>query len=66
MVDGQMVMSGEVLSGQIERITWTPLTDGNVRQHWQQSTDQGETWVTVFDGMYQPVTFAVSSDTAPS
>lgn len=54
MVDAEMVMFGEVRSGQSERITWTPLAGGCVRQHWQQSTDQGESWVTVFDGTYRP------------
>ncbi len=37
----------------IDRITWTPLPDGRVRQHWQASTDDGETWSDVFDGYYQ-------------
>ena len=53
LVDGEMVMSGEAQSGQIEKISWTPSPDGSVRQHWQQSTDQGATWVTVFDGIYR-------------
>ncbi len=38
----------------IERITWT-LMDANpdqVRQHWQWSID-GETWNTIFDGIYK-------------
>ncbi len=54
VVDGEMVMTGEVRTGQIEKISWTPAADGTVRQHWQQSTDQGTTWVTVFDGTYKP------------
>jgi hypothetical protein len=54
VVDGEMVMSGEPISGQIEQLTWTPRPDGSVRQHWQQSTDQGSTWLTVFDGIYTP------------
>ncbi len=36
-----------------ERITWTPNADGTVRQLWEQSTDSGRTWVTVFDGLYR-------------
>ena len=36
----------------INRITWTPNGDGSVRQHWQASKDGGETWSTVFDGLY--------------
>ena len=37
----------------LDRITWTPLEDGRVRQHWQASTDNGVTWSEVFDGYYQ-------------
>jgi hypothetical protein len=35
-----------------ERIAWTPLPDGAVRQHWERSEDDGKTWATVFDGRY--------------
>lgn len=35
-----------------QRITWTPLTDGRVRQQWEATADGGETWTTVFDGYY--------------
>lgn len=35
-----------------QRITWTPLADGAVRQHWERSPDEGATWTTVFDGRY--------------
>ena len=37
------------------RITWTPLEDGRVRQHWQLSRDDGATWTTAFDGLYSRV-----------
>ena len=53
VIDGEMVMSSEAQSGQIEKISWTPAADDSVRQHWQQSTDQGVTWLTVFDGIYK-------------
>lgn len=53
LVEGSMVMSGTVEAGRLERITWTPETDGSVRQHWQQSDDDGATWSTVFDGSYR-------------
>ncbi|MGB5484314.1 hypothetical protein [Parasphingorhabdus sp.] len=36
----------------INRVTWTPNTDGSVRQHWQASSDDGSSWSTVFDGLY--------------
>jgi hypothetical protein len=35
-----------------QRITWTPNTDGSVRQHWQTSEDGGKSWSTAFDGKY--------------
>ena len=34
------------------RGTWTPLEDGRVRQHFEQSQDHGKTWSTWFDGYY--------------
>jgi len=34
------------------RGTWTPQKDGVVRQHFEQSPDQGATWSTWFDGYY--------------
>jgi len=51
-----MVLTGEhEVRGRrlIDRITWTPKADGSVRQHWEQSTDGGKTWVTAFDGRYR-------------
>jgi hypothetical protein len=57
LVDGSMQLSGERTDAKgrtlIDRITWTPLEDGRVRQHWQASTDDGVTWSEVFDGYYQ-------------
>jgi len=35
-----------------ERVTWTPLEGGNVRQFWESSTDGGATWAIQFDGLY--------------
>ena len=35
-----------------ERITWTPLDGGKVRQLWESSTDGGATWTSQFDGIY--------------
>lgn len=57
---GSMVLSGEVLSTRqpgttvLHRITWEPLEDGRVRQHWEASRDDGETWGTLFEGFYAP------------
>ncbi len=36
----------------VQRITWTPLDDGRVRQHWESTTDGGKSWTTAFDGIY--------------
>lgn len=54
---GEMVLSNRntpyyQAGAAINRITWTPNRDGSVRQHWQASSDGGETWRTVFDGLY--------------
>lgn len=35
-----------------QRITWTPLADGSVRQLWEKSDDDGASWTPVFDGRY--------------
>ncbi|MDH3405238.1 MAG: DUF1579 domain-containing protein [Acidobacteriota bacterium] len=53
--DGAMVLSGtgktRAGAALFHRITWTPLADGRVRQHWQTSTD-GEAWSDAFLGFY--------------
>lgn len=36
-----------------ERMTFTRLPDGRVRQHGERSTDQGKTWSTTFDLVYK-------------
>ncbi|MBB5206220.1 hypothetical protein HNQ51_003565 [Inhella inkyongensis] len=54
--DGQMVLEGQGRDpqgrAQRQRISWTPNTDGTVRQHWQTQV-AGEDWVTAFDGLYR-------------
>lgn len=61
LIDGGLVGGAMVLTGDRpaadgspvrHRITWTPLPDGRVHQHWQASRDAGATWTTVFDGTY--------------
>ena len=51
-----MVLKGEWISPDGSKIllngTWTPLEDGRVRQHFVQSTDNGDNWSTWFDGYY--------------
>jgi len=57
IVDGSMVLEGTTPDKggnfQRQRIRWTPLSDGSVRQHWESSADDGATWTTVFDGTYR-------------
>ena len=55
--NGRMVLQGDSKSRAGEalrnRITWTDNPDGTVRQFWEVSKDQGETWQTAFDGLYK-------------
>jgi hypothetical protein len=37
-----------------DRITWSPVAGGKVRQVWEQSADEGKTWTVAFDGTYSP------------
>lgn len=58
--NGSMVISGErrTLAGAvlIDRITYTPLPGGHMRQLWELSFDLGQTFPTVlFDGHYTPL-----------
>lgn len=52
-----MVLEGEQPGPQggkqTNRITWTPNSDGTVRQLWEISTDAGKSWSTAFDGLYR-------------
>lgn len=53
--DGAMQMTGA--SGPPDRpvanrISWSLVSDGTIRQHWEVSTDGGQTWKTAFDGRY--------------
>ncbi len=57
---GEMVLTGTELRttprGKVlDRITWTPLPDGRVRQSWDISADRGATWMHAFIGFYHPV-----------
>lgn len=42
-----------MMSDGADQITWTPLGDGRIRQHWQVSNDEGKTFSTAFDGYYE-------------
>jgi hypothetical protein len=53
--DGAMVMNGVIKGSKgtyLNRITWTPLPEGKVKQEWAISTDDGATWKTSFAGIY--------------
>lgn len=47
------IIKNEAGENRLNRITWTPLLNGNVRQHWEVSEDGGLEWKTVFDGLYK-------------
>ena len=54
--DGRMRLEGEGLTAKgpmRNRITWTPLPDGTLRQFWEISTDGGKSWQVSFDGTYR-------------
>jgi len=52
----QMVLSGRATGPGggtvLNRITWTPVGEGKVRQLWESSSDDGTTWTVQFDGLY--------------
>lgn len=54
--DGKMVLEGEQKQADgktvLNRITWTPLDAGKVRQRWDTTTDGGKNWTVQFDGIY--------------
>jgi hypothetical protein len=61
-LDGGLVDDAMVLQGQrparggsgmaLHRISWTPNSDGSVRQLWEASNDDGQSWTVLFDGLY--------------
>jgi hypothetical protein len=55
-VGASMVLASPAgAAGPAQRITWTPLPDGRVRQFWEQSSDGGLTWKAAFEGFYSRV-----------
>jgi tetratricopeptide (TPR) repeat protein len=53
--EGKMVLVSEATANgkrTLNRMTFTKLPDGNVRQHGEASTDDGKTWSTTFDFKY--------------
>lgn len=62
--DGSLVLLADTRTKKGEpaltRLTFTPLADGRVRQHFEQSTDGGRTYVTTVDLYYQRIADAAS------
>jgi hypothetical protein len=60
IVGDRMVMSGKVPAATggfvLHEISWQPLADGAVRQHWRSSSDNGATWQDLFVGIYRKKT----------
>jgi tetratricopeptide (TPR) repeat protein len=52
LADGAMVLQSPAGVKPRNRWTWSKVEGGKVRQHAEQSTDDGATWQTVFDGLY--------------
>jgi hypothetical protein len=53
---GAMILSGEAKTAKgtlLNRITWTPLPEGKVKQEWTTSSDHGRTWQMSFVGIYE-------------
>jgi hypothetical protein len=53
---GAMVLVGEskgTRGTNINRITWTPLPDGKVKQEWATSSNSGASWQISFQGTYE-------------
>ena len=53
---GNMVLFSDPKSSgtpRLDRVTWKPLPENEVRQTWEISKDEGETWIVVFDGIYR-------------
>ena len=55
LVDGKMVLDSESMQNGkkvIARMTYSKLPNGDVRQHGENSSDEGKTWTTSFDFIY--------------
>ena len=61
-IRGGLTNDGMLLEGQLHYVAngttvpfrglWTPMEDGRVRQFFEQSTDEGESWAPWFEGFY--------------
>lgn len=46
-------MPGSAPPGTRTRMSFTPNSDGTIRQLWESSADEGKTWTPLFDGIYR-------------
>lgn len=56
LIEGSMVLEGDrpAADGVVrDRIRWTALRDGRVRQEWSASKDGGKSWNVAFVGLYR-------------
>jgi len=58
LIEEAMKMQGQTINSNgtfvLFEMSYTPdKNTGNVRQVWKQSNDKGETWATIFDGIYK-------------
>jgi hypothetical protein len=69
-LQGELVGNAMVLRGSskapngtvINRIIWTPLPDGKVKQEWSTSDDDGRNWKISFVGIYEKTMMAESAN----
>ena len=54
VLTGTWASSPQAAAGPLIRMTYTRGADGSVRQHGDQSTDQGHSWTNAFDFTYRP------------
>ncbi len=60
LVNGEMIVVAEQVNAKgqktLQKMTYTRLADGKVRQHGESSTDDGKTWTTTYDLEYRKKT----------
>ncbi|MEM9720343.1 MAG: hypothetical protein AAGA10_13875 [Bacteroidota bacterium] len=50
---GSMVLESDSLAFPVNKISWTPQENGEVRQTWEQKQKMADPWKIVFDGIYR-------------
>lgn len=57
--NGSMILSGVITNQkgikEKHRVTWTPNSDGTVRQLWEKTSLESQAWQTLFDGSYKKI-----------